>query len=244
MTKNREITEQELSNMRHDPSVRGNAVFLILIVILLFAALSFAITQNWRGIDATATEEQARLTAAELIQYGIGLRPVIDRMMLLDGVSDTNTSGAGILFSAAGADAAYGVPGAQAATELFHVGGGKARYQLPPPDACVSSCAYEFSGQYTVTGVGTNGNPELVMLVIDVTLAVCEKANDLLNTGWSTIPAGGDLTLTRFSGSNYGGGSAITLTGGSSEFVNKKAFCYRETGGTQRYIYLHVVRAR
>ena len=230
--------------MRHDPSIRGNAVFLILIAIVLFSALSFALTQNLRGIDATATEEQARLTATELVQYGNGLRPIIDRMMLLDNVSDINTSGTGILFSATGADALYGVPGAQAETELFHVAGGKALYQTPPPNACISSCAYEFSGQYTVTGVGSNSKPELVMLVIDIKQTVCEKVNNLLNTGWSTTPAGADLTLTRFSGSNYGGANAITLTGGASEFVNKKAFCYRETGGSQRYIYLHVVRTR
>ena len=231
--------------MRHSPSAHGNAVFIILIAVSLLAALSFALTQNWRGIDSTTTEEQARLTATELLQHGNTLRPVIDRMMLLDNVSDINTSGTGILFAATGANAAYGVPGAQAETELFHAYGGKAPYQKPPLNACVSSsCAYEFSGQYTVTSVKNDSNPELVMLVIDVTQAVCEKINSILNTGWATVPTGGDLILTRFSGSNYGGANAITLTGGANEFVNKRAFCYREFGGTQRYIYLNVVRAR
>ncbi|MCK4946318.1 MAG: hypothetical protein KAS59_08665 [Alphaproteobacteria bacterium] len=244
MTNTRKITKQKLSNMQHNPSARGNALFLILIVIILFAALSFALTQNFRGIDNTTAEEKARLTATELLQYGNGIRPIIDRMMLLDDVSDINTSGNGILFSATGANADYGVPGAQPATELFHVAGGRASYQTPAPDTCISSCAYEFSGQYTVTGVGIDSNPELVMLVINITQAVCEKTNDLLNTGWSTIPTGGDLTLTRFSGSNYGGANAITLTGGANEFVNKKTFCYQETGGAQRYIYLQVVRKR
>ncbi len=231
--------------MRPNTFTRGNAVFIILIAISLFGGLSYALTQNWRGIDSTTTEEQARLTATELIQHGNTLRPIIDRMMLLNNVLDTNTSGTGILFAATGANAAYGVPGAQAETELFHAYGGKAPYQKPPSNACVSSsCAYEFSGQYTVTGVKNNSNPELVMLVIDIKQAVCEKINNLLNTGWASIPTDGDLTLTRFSGSNYGGANAVTLTGGANEFVNKRTFCYRESGGSQRYIYLNVVRAR
>jgi len=220
-------------------SVRGNAVFLILIGIALMAALIFVVSKNWGSTNSGAAREQARLNADSLVEYGNGLRVPIDRMLLLGGVTDTN-----IWFAATGADAAYGAVGAHAAAEVFNAAGGTATYQTPPPAACLSACAYEFTGQYTVTGLGTSA-PELAMLVVDVAPLVCQKANDILGTRWATIPTGGVLTtLARFDGGAYGAATAITLTGASNEFVGKAAFCYRESGAPSRYIYLHVIRVR
>ncbi len=233
--------------MQHNASERGNVLVIILIGIVLFVGLIFAISKNWAGISSMSTQEQARLSAVELLQYGNGLRPIVDRMLLLGGVSDTNTSGNGILFSASGANAAYGAVGAQPTTEIFNSSGGNAVYMTPSPATCLSTCSYEFSGQYTVTGVGSDSKSELVMLVVDIPQNICEKANSLLSLGWAGVPAGGALTLTRFNGTNYGdlgGANPITLTGGANEFVGKRAFCYRESAGAQRYIYLHVIRAR
>ncbi|MBI3440548.1 MAG: hypothetical protein HY052_01885 [Proteobacteria bacterium] len=220
-------------------SIRGNALFLILIGVVMFAALAFAVSRHWRGSGNVVSVEQARLQADEMIEYGNGLRVLIDRMLTLGGAEDTN-----IWFAATGADAAYGAVGAHASAEVFNAAGGAATYQVTPAHACLSDCAYEFSGQYTLTGIGTD-SPELVMLVIDVNPAVCQKINDLLEMGWSTIPTGGALTaLARFNGSTYGGAAAITLTGGANEFVGKNAFCYAESGGAGRNIYLQVLRAR
>jgi hypothetical protein len=207
-------------------SRNGNMLFIILIAVMLFGALAYVLTRHWGGFSSISTQEQARLFATDTIQYANSLRPVIDKMLLIGGVSDTNTSGNGLLFAAAGAHA-----------------DGKTSYLAPPAGACLGACAYEFSGQYTVTGVGSNSRPELAMLLINVTKDFCEKANQVLNLGWSSVPAGGTLTLTRFNGTNYGV-NPVTLTGGANEFVGKRAFCYRESGGGQRYIYLHVLRGR
>ena len=96
----------------------------------------------------------------------------------------------------------------------------------------------------SVTGVGTGAKSELALLAIDIDANVCQKTNEILNNGWTTPPTGTALTLTRFSGSNYGdGGGANPITLGGV-FTGKKAFCYRESSGSQRYIYLHVLRAR
>lgn len=244
LEKQTEVNKKGFKHMLHRNPARGNALFLVLLGVVLFAALSFAVIKGWSGGGKATTGEQSRLTAAELIQYGNGLRIIADRLMLMNGVSDTNASGNGILFSATGANAAYGAAGAQPATEIFHASGGGAIYQAPPADACLSACAYEFTGQYTVTGVGSNARPELAMIVIDIPQDVCQKANAILGHGWATVPTGGALTLVRFSGSNYGGGSAVTLTGGGNEFVGKRAFCYRESTGGERYIYLQTIRGR
>lgn len=234
--------------MIYNSSSRGNALFLILIAVALFAALSFAFTSGSRNSGSIAGKEQARLRADEVIGYGNGLRVIVDRMILLGGASDINTGGNGVLFSASGANAAYGAVGAQPGTEVFNASGGKAAYQNPSPEICLSSpCSYEFTGQYTVTGVGSDGASELSMLVVDIDPLVCQAMNNTLGLGWSSIPMGGALTLTRFNGTNYGdagGANPITLTGGANEFAGKRAFCYQESGGAKRYIYLHVLRAR
>lgn len=226
--------------MRHIAPARGNALFIVLIGVFLFAAFSFAITRNMGGSTTLASGEEARLLATEMIDYGNALRPIIDRMMLLAGVKDTNTSGKGILFAHADAPGAYGVPGTQPTTELFHSSGGKATYLKPPPAACLGTCRYEFSGQYIVTGVGLDSKEELAMLVIDIPKAVCEKINTILGTGWSSIPSGGINTIQAFNGTNYGVTGA-TLAG---VFTGKRAFCLQKVAGAQPYVYLHVIRAR
>lgn len=225
--------------MRSQRFVRGNMLFIILLCVVLFAALMFAITQNWRTSSTVSTKEQTRLIAGEIVSYGNGLRPVIETMTRLRGVRDTN-----IWFAATGANATYGVVGAQATAEVFNVSGGRAAYQTPPSGACLSVCAYEFTGQYNVTGTGS-GSKLLTMAVIDVSPVVCQALNDLLGLGWSTIPTGDALTtLARFDGSTYGAPTSITMTGGGNQFVGKQAFCYQESSGAQRYIYLHGLRVR
>lgn len=220
-------------------SVRGNMLFIILICVALFAALMFAMTQGWRTSGTVANREQTRLVAQEAVSYGNSLRTVIERMTRLRGVKDT-----GIWFAATGANATYGVVGANPTAEVFHASGGNATYQAPPAGMCLSTCAYEFTGQYNVTGIGS-GSKLLAMVVVDIDPSVCQAINDLLGLKWSAIPTGGTLTtLARFDGSTYGAPTSITMTGGSNEFVGKQAFCYRESGGSQRYIYLQTLRVR
>jgi hypothetical protein len=203
------------------------------VAVALFAALAYAVTQGSRGSASMLTDEKARLVASDILQYGNGLRPIIDRMMLMGGVLDTDSpAGSGILFN---------VPGSGSAPltrELFDATGGNAPYLKPPQEACLSTCTYAFSGQYTMTGLGDNAKPELVMLLVDIPQTVCKMINNVLGQG-STIPTGTALTtLAPFDGTNYGAATAITLAGGYH------ALCYKESTGAGRYIYVNVVRRR
>lgn len=226
--------------MKRRSANQGSAVFAVLIGVIMFGALTYTLAKLWRGGPTDMAEkEQARLYAEEIIGFANGLRIPIDRMTYLGGATDTN-----IWFAATGANAGYGVVGAHTATEVFHPSGGGATYQKPTASACVSTCAYEFTGQYTVTDIGSSA-PELSMLVIDVKKAVCEKINTILNPSWTSIPTEDTLaTFAPFDGSTYGAATAITMTGASNEFVGKKNFCYQESGGAERYIFLHVLRVR
>lgn len=63
--------------------IRGNALFLILIAVALFAALSYAITSSGRG-SGSANKEQARLIAARILQHAAQLEFATKRLMLVN----------------------------------------------------------------------------------------------------------------------------------------------------------------
>lgn len=65
----------------------GNALFLILIAVALFAALSYAITQSGRG-GGGIDREQAALSAARIMDYTSLLSQGITRLKLIGGVPD------------------------------------------------------------------------------------------------------------------------------------------------------------
>lgn len=201
----------------------------------MFAALSYAITHGSGGSQATLAGDQARLTADEIIEYGSGLRPVADRM-LLAGLSDNNSpAGTGLFY-----DNPTGTEATVAGHELFDPAGGNVPYMTPPTQACNSTCAYTFTGQITVTGVGSGTQPDLSMVLVDVPQAVCQ-AIDVISGIGQTIPTGAALTtVTAFDGSTYGAATAVTLT--TNPVTH--AFCYQESTGGKRYIYVNVIRAR
>ena len=60
----------------------GNVMFLILIAVILFAALSFALTQSSVGTPAGAKDEGADIDAAQLSQYPTFIRSQILRMRM------------------------------------------------------------------------------------------------------------------------------------------------------------------
>ena len=67
---------------------RGNVLFLILIAVALFAALSYAVTQSSRSGGGDATDETNAVNAASITQYPTGVRTAILRMTI-DGTDVT-----------------------------------------------------------------------------------------------------------------------------------------------------------
>lgn len=84
-----------LSRLRR-PKQQGNILFLILLAVVLFAALSYAVTSSMRGGGNDASTESMKVKAAEIDNYVAGLSATIQRMTLTGGVPlhqiDFNTS--------------------------------------------------------------------------------------------------------------------------------------------------------
>ena len=96
---------------------RGNALFLILIAVALFAALSYAVTQSGRG-SGTVDRETAMITAGQITQYPAGLRTAITRMII------TGTTATALNFVL--------TPANNLTTEVFGTAGGAAVVEASP----------------------------------------------------------------------------------------------------------------
>jgi hypothetical protein len=130
---------------------RGNALFLILIAVALFAALSYAITQSGRG-GGNVSSQTNLITAGQVTEEPADVRAAVTRMMVTGAAASTIT-----------------YTGTASSTDVFdQVSGGGGATDVPPPVAACSlaaDCAKWFyvtaSTSHTsgifVTGVGTAG---------------------------------------------------------------------------------------
>ena len=69
----------------------GNALFLVLIAIGLFAALSFAVSSSGGG-GASLDREQLQLKAAEIRDYASQMANTVQQMVTTGGCLDTQIS--------------------------------------------------------------------------------------------------------------------------------------------------------
>ncbi len=77
---------------QHYGNQSGNILFLILLAVVLFAALSYAITQSTRGGGNSANTEKLQSTAAELINYATLVEQTVSRLRMSGGCTDTQIS--------------------------------------------------------------------------------------------------------------------------------------------------------
>ena len=69
----------------------GNALFLILIAVALFAALSYAVTQSGRG-GGNVNREVVKTDAARLVQYAGQITQAVQKLMLIGACSENEIS--------------------------------------------------------------------------------------------------------------------------------------------------------
>lgn len=60
----------------------GNVLFLILIAVALFAALSYAVTQSTQSGGGTSSNETSLINVSALMQYPVGVRTAVVRMVI------------------------------------------------------------------------------------------------------------------------------------------------------------------
>ncbi len=165
---------------------RGNILFLILLAVILFAALSYAVTRGERGQVQSVSPERAQTLASQMVQAATltenSLRRFILSTDLPPGKIDLFKTG----FTSNG-----DVTGCASSTcNLYDPAGGNVTVPMLPAEA-FDTAAANCSSNYgplvdgrprprvfiaSVNGIGTD-LPELVLVTCGVKIEVCRAIN-------------------------------------------------------------------
>ncbi len=179
-----------MNNFYERSGERGNVLFLILIAVALFAALSYAVTQSTRSGGGSTEREQALLGSSTMTQYPTALRTSVIRMIL---------GGVGVeqIFFNPPSDFT-GQPTDQL---VFHPAGGGATFQQSAADVMVGSSqgTWFYNANFEVPEIGITDDAggsgaDLIAFLPGVNAAVCQRVNDELNidtSGCTTEPVDG-----------------------------------------------------
>jgi hypothetical protein len=240
-------------------STRGNALFLILIAVALFAALSYAITQSGRG-GGSIDNEQSMIDASNMVQYAGQLRQAVTRLKVIGGCSDTQLNFASARWGTPASYVNAAAP-SDGSCDIFGANGGGVSWQAPP--ASTGATEYAVNGGITIYGVGTSvsdtdeGSKDLALYAWVRNKATCVQINNRMGianpggdpptvsaaNGISAIPA----TTYAFRGI-FDNDNALGVASRAAEisgFPTGCVYCTRASDcPSQKYQFYHVLVER
>ncbi len=246
--------------MTHSFDERGNVLFLILIAVALFAALSFAVSQSTRTTPS-ANKEQAALVAARFAQLGSQMEAAITKMRVMNGCRDNQISFENPAWSGIWAGTTNSDAPANKTCHLFDLtsGGGviMPRFDDVPGviGQCGAACPIRFTGKALVRNLGIDTKPELLigLLLEDNSYSqeVCRAYNQ--RNGLGSIATGASLNTNDWNNFTTGfglyGGEPMTspnwlMFGQDDAYLRgQPAACFK-SNMTGYYALYYVVLAR
>ena len=228
---------------RHAES--GNVLFLILIAVVLFAALSYAVAGSIRTPENRSDTQTNSILASEISQYPTGLRVAIIQMLIGGSAVDTLEFNSPSAFDDIGSlrDA------------VFHPEGGGAIFQQSPPGAMAANAqgTWYFNAHFEIDNIGmesagTFAGNDIVAFLPGIHEGVCRHINRQM--GLDAIPvATADLSpeYTQNMDSAYVPPAGETVIGdlganGTDALTGQPNGCFRNTDGT--HVYYHVLTER
>lgn len=170
--KNQKATNRE--------SERGNVLFLILIAVALFAALSYAVTQSSRSGGGASDGEANLVNSAQITQYPASVRTAIVRMII--GGTDVSQlnfdppSAFGV--ATVGCDVV-----SVSSTCVFHPDGGGATRVTAPPEVMAAGGQgdWVFTSDFAIENIGrttaANNSNDIIAFLPGVSQSLCERLN-------------------------------------------------------------------
>ena len=232
-------------------SERGNVLFLILIAVALFAALSYAVTSSSRSGGGDANDETNLISSSTITQYPASIRTAIIRMQVSSGVAIDEME-----FNA---PTDFGDCSSSGANCVFHPSGGGATHVPGSADVMDSGTQTDwvFNAENEINLVGTTSatenspttsSAEIIAFLPDIKSGICQRINDEL--GISGIPTETGINIAtqhvNADGSGTGlpafvaSGTTGTIGGTGVADLDGQAFgCFQQPAGT--YHYFHVL---
>jgi len=227
----------------------GNVFFYILLAIALFAALSYAVSQGNRGNTSTLTDQQAKLAANEIIEYGQNVANAVQKLKLR-GCADTEISFENDVLSTV-AYANSNSP-TDKSCHVFEIAGGGISYKNISDDYIDSSLPspgrWYITGGLRILDLGSS-NSELTFLGLHLKKDVCNQINTLLGLDLSSISE--TVTSTTGSAAIYNGQAndfnlwtTPDIGDEATELAGKTSFCFENTTLANSYIYVQTLMVR
>lgn len=230
---------------------RGNALFIILIAVVLFAVLGYAVTQSSRGASSVNREQQL-IDAARIIEQAGMIEQTVSRLMLASGCTDTRLSFENSLV------AGYTNPSAplDKSCHVFHGAGGGLSFPVAPASTGVA-LNYLINGNNWLKNIGTgdyppippnNSTADLVLYLPINSLSLCREINSKLNLP-ATLAidsiATGTFVGTYLNGNFIpdDGGNMAGFFGARTACLQTRAGYYPLTSGAA-YFFYHIILAR
>ncbi len=234
--------------------VSGNALFLVLIAVALFAGLSYAVTLTSRG-GGNVKKEELQLQASSIIQYTASVRAAVQRMILIGQIDENALSFQNTVYQST--TGSLRQPASQFPNclntdcQVYHPDGGGV-----VPVTIDQNIGTESSGtepghvlfmETSVLGVGTTAN-DLVMFYLYVSEELCMALNDVLGVPNDSGEVPIDIPTTSSPGSNTYTNDLDTLTGvvlgdEYAPLTGQTAFCvnWNRSGKPHDYMFYQVL---
>ncbi len=170
-----------LSTKQHTASQCGHALFLVLVAVILFAALSYAITQSERSGSDKGTNVST-ISAAGIMEHSMAIQLGVSRL-ILRGISPED-----IDFTLPD-DINFSNP--PVSNKVFHPQGGNVSYQNIDPNAVIvdaNGVPLDTWSYLSTSGLAALPAGETAVAVLPgIRKAVCESINEKV-TGSRDIP--------------------------------------------------------
>ena len=223
--------------MQHS-NQRGNVLFLILIAVALFAALSYAVTQSSQTSGSGAGDDTDLIEAAAIIQYPSSIRVALTRMII--GGKDLEQ----IEFNK---PQDFGTCTGDGEFCIFHPNGGGASYFNPPDDFTgLTPPIWLFTHAFEIDLLGTSvtgdfaGN-DIIMASFGPNDDLCNEINE--KSGIDGIPEVNSSTIvllsvfagnfmdTGWSGASFEFTLGSSASNGTDALDGKRIGCFQSNEG-------------
>lgn len=229
-------------------SQRGNVLFLILIAVALFAALSYVVTQSTRSGSGSIDKEDISLKFNQVQSHATNLRTALNRLLINGFPLETVSFEFGM-----GSD--YANPNCTGnACQIFHPQGGGAVLALTPPEGINDGSPYYISGFSQVDKIGMTNiadptTTDLILIVPNISEKNCRLINSFMHDDIDISPPNdttGCLVDTAapnfYYKGTFVGGNTIEDTAFPTKIDNTWEKCVRCADG--KYHYYNVLLSR
>jgi hypothetical protein len=219
----------------------GNVLFIILIAVALFAALTYSVSHSGRNQNPM-NRESTKLAAGEILSFANSVKTAVDRLRM-NGCQENQLDFGNTVWTRVNGTT-YNIPvghnslaPVDGTCNIFHAEGlSQPILSFPDmavhPDILPSAAYMPGSGNIiygAIQDVGINDRPELLLTINILTEDTCKALNRILIDKTEFIPSANVTDIAVFNGTFPSSSPIAFGDGATPTLARKREFCYRQT---------------